>query len=629
MEGDLGPGTDPGEGTSSGGFIWEEAECSDMDTSEDEDGDADLGDLIDDSLEGQLQQGNSQALLHQQNMREDNRQLQFLKRKYGSPEQKVEVDLSPRLKAITISPPKQTAKRRLFAPSIDSGLELSGHNETSPATGTEIDQVDAVMLVGEDDEREGSTPITGGYGPRGGGNTMLTQLMKASNLRATQYAIFKKVFGLSYTELTRAFRSNKTCNPDWVVVTYGVHHTLYTGVVQRLEKHCEYVQCTGTSISSGYVLLFLLRFIAHKSRDTVQKLMKGLLNTNSQQVLADPPKIKSVPAALYWYRGAMSNATQKYGPLPDWVVKQTLVQHQTGEEAKFVLATMVQWAYDNDHTDESEIAYHYARLAEDDANAAAWLNTNSQARHVKDCAIMVRHYKRAIMTSMSMSEWIHRRMQGIDEEGDWKQIGNFLRYQHVEVIAFLGAMKDMLKLIPKRTCICIVGPPNTGKSAFCLSLLDFFGGKVISFNNYKSQFWLQPLADARLALLDDATRQTWDYMDAFMRNALDGNMICLDLKHKAPMQIRCPPLLVTSNIDIRTDERWRYLYSRVYVVEFKSSFPFNEEGEPVYQLTKVNWKCFFKRLWSRLDLSDQEDEGEDGEPEKAFRCDTKRSHELV
>ncbi|ABU86867.1 replication protein [Canis familiaris papillomavirus 4] len=629
MEGDLGSGTDPGEGTSAEGFLWDEADCSDMDTSEDESEDADLGDFIDDSLEGQLQQGNSRELLHQQTMRDDNRQVQYLKRKYGSPKQKVEVDLSPRLKAITISPPKQTAKRRLFAPSIDSGLELSGQNETVPTPGTEADQVDAVMLVGEEEEREGCTPPTGGYGPRGGGTAMVTQLMKASNLRATQYAMFKRVFGVSFTELTRAFRSNKTCNPDWVVVTFGVHHTLYAGIMQRLEKYCEYVQCSGTSVAAGYVLMFLMRFTAHKNRDTIHKLMRSLLNVSEQQILADPPKIRSTPAALYWYRNGMSNATQKYGPLPEWVTKQTLVQHQTGEEAKFTLATMVQWAYDNDHTEESDIAYHYALLADVDANAAAWLNTNSQAKHLKDCATMVRHYKRAIMSSLTMSEWIHRRIQGIDEEGDWKEIGNFLRYQHVEVIAFLGALRDMLKRIPKKTCICIVGPPNTGKSAFCLSLLDFFGGKVISFTNYKSQFWLMPLADTRLALLDDATRHTWDYMDEYMRNALDGNQICLDLKHRAPLQIRCPPLLVTSNIDIRKEDRWRYLVSRVYVVEFKSAFPFNENGEPVYQLTKVNWKSFFTRLWSRLDLSDQEDEGEDGDPEKTFRCDTKRTNDII
>ncbi|AVZ46185.1 E1 [Chipapillomavirus 2] len=630
MEGDRDSGTDPEEGTSAGGFVLREAECSDMDTSEDEDGEDDMGDFIDDSCEGHYSQGNSQALLHQQNMREDSRRVQVLKRKYESPKQKVDAYLSPRLRAITISPPKQTAKRRLFSQSLDSGLEPSGDNETGNAAGTETDQVDAVMLVGDDDDSLGRTPPpVGGFVSRGGAQALLTQLMKSSNLRATQYAMFKKHFGISITELTRQFKSNRTCNPDWVVVGFGVHHNTYGDIIHRLQKQCEYVQCSGTATAGGYIVLLLMRFTAHKSRDTLQKLMKSTLNVAETQLLADPPKIKSVPAALFWYRNNMSNAVQSHGPLPDWVTKQTLVQHQTGEEAKFVLASMVQWAFDNNHTEESDIAYHYALLADTDSNASAWLNTNSQAKHVKDCAIMVRHYKRAIMATLTMSEWIHQRTKLIEGEGDWKHIANFLRYQCVEVITFINALKDLLKRIPKRTCICIVGPPDTGKSAFCLSLLGFFGGKVISFTNHKSQFWLQPLADTRLALLDDATRTTWDYMDAFLRNALDGNTICLDVKHKAPMQIRCPPLLITSNININDDDRWRYLTSRVYVVEFKSPFPFNEEGEPVYQLTEVNWKCFFKRLWSRLDLSDQEDEGDDGEPEKAFRCDTKRASDIV
>nr|QNS42844.1 E1 [Canis familiaris papillomavirus 9] len=626
MEGDLETGTDPGEGPSSGGYILREAECSDMDTSEDDAEDDDMGDFIDDSLEGSNSQGNSQALLHQQRLREDNGQVQVLKRKYTSPKQKVDAYLSPRLRAITISPPKQQAKRRLFTQSVDSGLEASGENETSYTSENDNDQVDAVMLVGEEDEKLGRTPPpAGGFCVRGAQQALLTQLMKTSNQRATQYALFKKAYGISITELTRAFKSNRTCNPDWVAVAFGVHHNTYGDIVQRLEKYCEYIQLQGNAGASGYTVLLLLRFIAHKNRDTLSKLLKNVLNVAGAQLLLDPPKVRSVAAALFWYRSGMSSAVQSYGTLPEWVTRQTLVQHHTGEEVKFTLATMVQWAYDNDHTEESDIAYHYALLADGDANAAAWLGTNSQAKHVKDCSIMVKHYKRAMMATMTMSEWITKRMSLIEGEGDWKHIGNFLRYQTVEVISFIGALRDLLKRIPKKTCICIVGPPDTGKSAFCLSLLEFFGGKVISFANSKSQFWLQPLADTRIALLDDATKITWDYVDAYLRNALDGNTICLDLKHKAPMQIRCPPLLITSNVDIRLNDRWRYLYSRIYTVEFKYAFPFNEAGEPVYQLNKVNWKSFFKRLWTRLDLSDQEDEGEDGEPEKAFRCDTRRA----
>nr|UYL89591.1 E1 protein [Canine papillomavirus] len=630
MEGDLETGTDPGEGPSTGGFILREAECSDMDTSEDEAEDDDMGDFINDSLEGSDSQGNSQALLHQQRAREDNGQVQVLKRKYTSPKQKVDAYLSPRLRAITISPPKQPAKRRLFTSSVDSGLEASGENETSYTPENDNDQVDAVMLVGEDDEKLGRTPPpAGGYIVRGSQQALLTQLMKSSNQRATQYALFKKAFGISITELTRAFKSNRTCNPDWVAVAFGVHHNTYGDIVQRLEKYCEYIQLQGNPGATGYTVLMLLRFIAHKSRDTLAKLLKNVLNVTAAQLMLDPPKVRSVAAALFWYRGGLSTGVQSYGTVPEWVSRQILVQHHTGEEAKFTLATMIQWAYDNDHTEESDIAYHYALLADDDANAAAWLSTNSQAKHVKDCSVMVKHYKRAMMASMSMSEWIKKRMSLIEEEGDWKHIGNFLRYQTVEVISFIAALRDLLKRIPKRTCICIVGPPDTGKSAFCLSLLEFFGGKVISFANSKSQFWLQPLADTRLALLDDATKVTWDYLDSYLRNALDGNTICLDLKHKAPMQIRCPPLLITSNVDIRQNDRWRYLYSRIYTVEFKYAFPFNEAGDPVYQLNKVNWKSFFTRLWTRLDLSDQEDEGEDGEPEKAFRCDTRRTSDHI
>nr|PZO96006.1 MAG: hypothetical protein DI620_00265 [Haemophilus parainfluenzae] len=53
---------------------------------------------------------------------------------------------------------------------------------------------------------------------------------------------------------------------------------------------------------------------------------------------------------------------------------------------QFDLSRMIQWAYDNDHIDESIIAYQYAKLADIDSNAKAFLAHNSQVKYVKECA---------------------------------------------------------------------------------------------------------------------------------------------------------------------------------------------------------------------------------------------------
>ncbi|AEP82743.1 unnamed protein product [Canis familiaris papillomavirus 10] len=626
MEGELEAGTDPKEGCS-GQYIIREAECSDTDDDEESDPEGDIPDLITDTP---VEQGNTQAVFQEQQLSDDLMQVQQLKRKFMSPKQKV-ADLSPRLKAITITPPKPSAKRRLFEASFDSGVENSGSHETEASYSEDV-QVDAVEYddtVGPRGGREEGDGESMLYGPKDSDRGVVQQLLKSSNRRATMLAKFKEAFGVSYSELTRAFKSHKTCNPDWVVSVFGVHHTVFESMAELLRPCCEYFNLTGNCSKNGYVVLMLLRFTTHKCRDTLHKFLKSKFNFLEYQLFTEPPKVRSVPAALFWFRLSMSATAQVHGETPAWITRQTLVNHQTVEEHKFDLSDMVQWAFDNDHTDESAIAYNYALLADENRNAAAWLNTNAQAKHLRDCAIMVKHFKRGIMRSMSVSEWIYARMKRFEDDGDWRDIVNFLRFQQIEFIVFLGAFRNMLKGIPKKSCICIHGPPNTGKSMFCMSLLSFFGGKVISFANAKSQFWMQPLADARLALLDDATGPAWDYLDTYFRNGLDGNPISVDMKHKAPTEIRCPPLLITSNLNIRHNDRWRYLYTRVQQFEFKSDFPFNDEGQPLYRLNHKNWKSFFKRLWLQLELSDQEDEGEDGEPEQTFKCSARRPSQSV
>lgn len=181
-------------------------------------------------------------------------------------------------------------------------------------------------------------------------------------------------------------------------------------------------------------------------------------------------------------------------------------------------------------------------------------------------------------------------------------------------------MRYWLKGIPKKNCIAICGPPNTGKSMFCMSLIKFLKGRVLSFANSKSHFWMQPLAEAKLVLLDDATRATWDYVDTYLRNALDGNPLSIDCKYRAPMQIKCPPILITTNEDIKTNDRWRYLHSRVTMFYFNNPLQLDGNGDPQYCFTNSHWKSFFERLQRPLDLSEDEAEQEDGESVQPFVC---------
>lgn len=590
-----------------------EAECSDIENDLepllDKNSDSDVSDLI--SNDEDLEQGNSRELFQQQELEDSDALLQSLKRKYISPSAAV-LQLSPQLESISLST-QHKSKRKLFAEQ-DSGVEVTLTNETE----------DVTSLVQQQQEEEVPSLETSSVSTlRNADNAHYKELMRSSNLRATFLSKFKNAYGVSFTELTRQFRSNKTCCNDWVVAIYGVNYDLYEAAKQLLQQYCDYIWVT--EMSAMY--LYLLCFKAGKNRQTVIRLLVSMLHVAEEQILSEPPKLRSTVAALFWYKGSSNSGTFTFGSYPKWIVEQTLIGHQTGDAATFDFSTMVQWAFDNDHTDEADIAFQYAKLAPDDVNATAWLAQNNQARFVRECAAMVRYYKKGQMREMSMSSWIHFKLQQVEGPGHWSSIVKFIRYQDINFISFLSALKDFLHAKPKKNCLLIYGPPNTGKSAFTMSLIRVLHGRVISFVNSRSHFWLQPMSECKIALLDDATDPCWAYMDTYLRNGLDGHLVSLDCKHKAPMQIKFPPLLITSNINAMAEPAYKYLHSRLRAFEFPNPFPMKDDNTPEFELTDQSWKSFFERLWTQLELSDQEDEGEDGDADKTFRCIARPSND--
>ena len=593
-------GTDAGAGCSD--WFLVEADCSDTSDLENdleklfnEETDSDISDLIDD---GDIEQGNSRELLCQQETEESEQQVQLLKRKYFSP--KAISQLSPRLESISLSP-QHKSKKRLFVEQ-DSGLELS---------------LNEVEDITEEVEVPASASVPAAQGGKGVGEMHFKQLLKSSNVKATLMGKFKDAFGVGFNELTRQYKSNKTCCKDWVVTIYCVQDDLLEASKILLQKHCNYIWMHVLQPMT----LYLLCFNAGKSRETVCRLLSSILQIDNMQALLEPPRLRSVLSALFWYKGSMNPNVYSFGTYPDWIVAQTMISHQSAEATQFSLSRMVQWAFDNEHLEEADIAYNYAKLAETDSNAKAFLDSNSQANFVRQCALMVRHYKRGQMRDMSMSCWIHTRLMSVEGEGHWSEIVKFIRYQNLNFIMFLDKFRTFLKNTPKRNCMCFYGPPDSGKSMFTMSLINVLKGRVLSFANSRSQFWLQPLSETKLALLDDATQECWNYIDTFLRNGVDGNYVSLDIKHRAPLQIKFPPLMITTNMNILKEEKYRYLHTRIEFFEFPNKFPFDNNNKPQFHLTDQSWKSFFERLWTQLELSDQEDEGEeDGDSERTFHC---------
>nr|BBN79893.1 E1 protein [Bos taurus papillomavirus 28] len=589
-------------------FIDDQAECSESDSEQGcEERESDVSDLIDNA---ECEQGNSRELFAQQESFDFEEHIRTTKRK---------LKLSSRNPLQCIGSQSNRSPRR--AAPKRKVLDDSGYNED---ISEKVDQVDengrsqgygSLVSQGSGKKRDSGKDI----GANKENVDYSTSVLQGCSLKSAKLGVFKDIFNISLTALTRAFKSDKTCCSHWVGAMFGAREELLEASKTLLQKCCDYVLLLTQTCKFGFLALYMLEFKHGKSRETVRNLFEQMLHIDKDNIMLDPPRLKSLAAATFWWKIAYSRDAFAWGTLPEWVARQTSLTHQKAEEEPFNLSVMVQWAYDHDYVDESIIAYNYARLASEEPNAAAFLRCNNQVKHVKECAQMTRYYKNAEMREMTMGQWIKKSLQQIDGSGDWKQIMKFLKYQNVNVLSFLACLKDLLHGVPKRNCLVLFGPPNTGKSMFVMSLMRALRGKVLSFVNAKSHFWLQPLNSAKIAILDDATRATWSYFDQYLRNGLDGTPVSLDMKHRAPMQICFPPLVVTTNIDVMKEAQYLYLHSRLMCFEFPNTFPLDESGKPALLITELSWKSFFERLWQQLELTDPEEE-DDGEPRSPFRC---------
>ena len=581
-----------------------EADCVDsIDTMEElfegsTDG-SDVSNLIDDS---ECCQGNSLALFNKKLTDDCNSAIAALKRKLTTtPEQSVN-ELSPRLEAIYISPQRRS-KRRLFD---DSGIE---QNEAENSNEKVQDSLS-------------SEPVS---------ENLITEnlnlLNKHNNHRTILYTKCKEKFGVSFTELTRAFKSSKTCSDQWILLAYCVRMELIEAAKVQLQAYSDFFLL----LQNDFTVLFCILFKNTKNRETVHKLFCSLFSCTEVQLLSDPPRTRSPPVAIFLYQNSFGNTAYKFGDFPDWIKKQTMLTHESAASAEnFDLSQMIQFCYDNCLMDEPSIAYKYALHAEHDPNAAAFLRHNNQAKFVRDACAMVKYYKTQEMRELTMSEWIWRCCDECNEEGDWKVIAHFFKYQQINMVSFLTSLRAFLKGTPKKNCIVFYGPSDTGKSYFCNSLIEFLKGKVVSIMNKASPFWLQPLLHTKIGFMDDVTYHGWLYLDTNMRGALDGNPVSIDAKHKAPSQIKLPPMLVTTNVEIDKEDSLKYIRSRLQLFCFPNVFPLRDDGSVVYEITNKNWKCFFSKLGTQIDLIPREDlQDESGRSDRALRCTAGNSNESV
>lgn len=348
-----------------------------------EDSGYDMVDFIDDRHITQ-NSVEAQALFNRQEADAHYATVQDLKRKYlGSPyvspisnvANAVESEISPRLDAIKLTTQPKKVKRRLFE---TRELTDSGYGYSEVEAATQVEKHGDPENGGDGQERDTGRDIEGegvehreaeavDDSTREHADTSgILELLKCKDIRSTLHGKFKDCFGLSFVDLIRPFKSDRTTCADWVVAGFGIHHSIADAFQKLIEPLSLYAHIQWLTNAWGMVLLVLIRFKVNKSRCTVARTLGTLLNIPENHMLIEPPKIQSGVAALYWFRTGISNASTVIGEAPEWITRQTVIEHSLAD-SQFKLTEMVQWAYDNDICEESEIAFEYAQRGDFDS----------------------------------------------------------------------------------------------------------------------------------------------------------------------------------------------------------------------------------------------------------------------
>lgn len=577
-------------------FVESEAECSDDDGDEEEESEDTVAeDFVDDAS---VYQSDQLGKYHAQTVEEHENDIACLKRKFiESPLQRELAQLSPRMAGVSLHASRgKRVRKTLFHE--DSGIESS----------VDISQTISTPISAA---TEAPLPLSS--------EVDLEQLFQSRNRHIHMYRRFKDVFGVGFTDITRPFKSDKTTSQSWVLAAYYLAlDTEITAMEVLLKQQCQFYYIDN---SSG-IILFYLEYSVQKSRTTVFNWFSTHFHYNENRMLANPPRTRDMPTALFFYHKFMSNGGVQHGVMPKNILVQCSITEQQNES--FELSKMVQWALDNELQDEHELALEYAILAETDPNARAFLRQNNQPMIVRNCSIMVKHYKTALIAKMTISQYLDKRCSdhGDPEPEKWRDIIHFLRYQGQEFLPFMNKMHNFIHHKPKKCTLVFCGPSDTGKSFFASSLNRFMDGNVLSFISNGSHFWLSPLRGTRCCLIDDATHSFWKYADQNMRPLLDGYEISIDSKHRNPIQTKAPPLLITTNEDIMKMDEYKYLQTRTMYIYFNKTFPLRNDGTPLYNINGHTWNSFFRKFWHHLNLKDPEEES-DGETTGTFRLYTK------
>lgn len=122
-----------------------------------------------------------------------------------------------------------------------------------------------------------------------------------------------------------------------------------------------------------------------------------------------------------------------------------------------------------------------------------------------------------------------------------------LNFQCQSAHAFVYDLYNLIeKLVPKKNTMCVIGPPNCGKSYFFDAVVNLFCnyGQIANFNRYQ-QFPLMDCVNRRILIWDEPMCETSAYED--LKMLFGGGKMRVKVKYHGDAEIDRTPVIVTAN----------------------------------------------------------------------------------
>lgn len=392
-----------------------------------------------------------------------------------------------------------------------------------------------------------------------------------ANVQKNLKFIFKELTGdkhknPSWHDAVKTLTSERTMQSNWLVVALkpesGPRAT-------RCHIATEAIFCTdadGIRARHNYKYMSFLLEYRTKSR-SMAGLKRLLAQCNVSKYIIGVPFTRK-PAIREWMKCNYSVLTNQTERDCSWLFADT-----TQTTAKFNPEELILYCEETvPNSLEVLIANYRQEAGKGNENAKAWIEMLGAYNHAQQCFKMWKASTRGREIQLSLLQFLTQRIEQFPE-GNVSQINALLGYQGINLYCFLATLRKWFAGKIKHSALVFVGPGNSGKSMFAEAFAIFMDGAILSISE-NNTFWKQGILGKRMGFIDDVTMAQWRYLDSSERRMLDGGVIAINKKFSDAIEQKMPPLLLTTNYDIREiDSSFDIVTNRLTWISFPKPLP--------------------------------------------------------